>query len=287
MELVCNELSFFPLANDKHIAEKRFETILRTFKEARQKYGFTHIRFPLNYSAQKITLSQTLFEWVSTISNHSLKSLIVGIFKSPYIDDLDELEVNFFLESTYSLSEENSPVNNSPFGLPIAYIKSVPSISFDSHFFWRNKKIQVVKSEKHKPENSLFHVHNICLSSDLDSNELNEWRELSFPKFLKTEVHLRNYLGYIKYKSVFRPAFLEQLYDWKHNDFEVFKHLLLLMKDVESYPFSGGRGQTENLKNRGKEASKRINIKDRLSYSISDDVVTFIACKGHYQFHNQ
>jgi len=48
-------------------------------------------------------------------------------------------------------------------------------------------------------------------------------------------------------------------------------------------------GQTENLKNRGKEASKRITNRypegDRLSYFLEKNNVTFLACKGHYKFH--
>jgi Txe/YoeB family toxin of Txe-Axe toxin-antitoxin module len=57
------------------------------------------------------------------------------------------------------------------------------------------------------------------------------------------------------------------------------------MKDVEVHPFTGGMGHTENLKGRSKEASKRVTQVDRLSYSIENDVVTFLACKGHYDFH--
>ena len=64
-----------------------------------------------------------------------------------------------------------------------------------------------------------------------------------------------------------------------------FKRILLLMKDVEVHPFVGGIGKTENLKNKRKEASKRITSLDRLSYTIENNVVTYIACKGHYDFH--
>ena len=285
MELVCNELSFFPLAGNSHIAEQRFKDILRTFSDAQKKYGFTHVRFPLNYSTQQITSTQTLFEWITTIANHSLKSLILGLFRPPYIDDLEENEMRSFLNSNYSISDNESPVNISPFGLPIAYIKAIPSISFDSHTFWRGRKIQVKKSGTNEEENSLFHVYNICLSDDINSQELNEWSENSFPQFIVTEVHLTSYLSYTRYNSIFTNAFLQQFFDWRQNDFATFKYILLLMKDVELHPFLGGRGQTENLKNRGKEGSKRININDRLSYSISNDIVTFIACKGHYEFH--
>jgi toxin YoeB len=100
-----------------------------------------------------------------------------------------------------------------------------------------------------------------------------------------TETSHQNISAYRKYEVIFSESFLQQFFEWKNTDMDSFKYLLLLMKDVELHPFTGGRGQTENLKNRGKEASKRININDRLSYTVENNVVTFIACKGHYEFH--
>ena len=80
-----------------------------------------------------------------------------------------------------------------------------------------------------------------------------------------------------------------QLMQWKKDDSKLYKYTLLLMKDVQIHPFTGGMGQTENLRYRGKEASKRItNIYpngDRLSYFLENNIVTFVACKGHYKFH--
>jgi Txe/YoeB family toxin of Txe-Axe toxin-antitoxin module len=81
---------------------------------------------------------------------------------------------------------------------------------------------------------------------------------------------------------------MEQLFEWKANDTERYKYLLLLMKDVEIHPFTGGMGHTENLRYKGKEASKCITPipqSDRLSYTLENNIVTFIACKGHYDFH--
>ena len=76
--------------------------------------------------------------------------------------------------------------------------------------------------------------------------------------------------------------FLTNYIEWKSNEYKTYLHILALMKDVELHPFRGGMGKTENLKNRGKEASKRITIRDRLSYEIENNVVTFIACKALY-----
>jgi len=57
------------------------------------------------------------------------------------------------------------------------------------------------------------------------------------------------------------------------------------MKDVEIHPFTGGMGKTENLRHKGKESSKQITQLDRLSYTLKNDNITFISCKGHYDFH--
>ncbi|MDD2962861.1 MAG: type II toxin-antitoxin system YoeB family toxin [Bacteroidales bacterium] len=285
MELICNELSFIPLAENGHIAEERFKTIIQSFRESKSRYNFTHIRFPKSYSALQITATQTLFEWISTLSNPTLKAAILTLFRPPYTDDLEESEMDTFFESNYSITSEEAPERNSPVGLPVAFIKSVPCISFDSHDFWKKRKIEISKTNGNRLENADFFTYNICLPTDLNTPELNEWAENCFPEYINTTELLTKYLSYRKYEVIFSESFLQQFFEWKKTDMDSFKYLLLLMKDVELHPFTGGRGQTENLRNRGKEASKRININDRLSYTVINNVVTFIACKGHYEFH--
>jgi toxin YoeB len=285
MELICNELSFIPLAKNGHIAEERFRTIIQTFRESKSRYDFTHIRFPKSYSALQITATQTLFEWISTLSNPTIKAAILTLFRPPYTDDLEESEMDTFFESNYTITSEEAPERNSPVGLPVAFIKSVPCISFDSHDFWEKRKIEISKTNGNIIENANFFTYNICLPTDLNTPELNEWAENCFPEYINTTELLTKYLTYRKYEVIFSENFLQQFFEWKNTDMDSFKYLLLLMKDVELHPFTGGRGQTENLKNRGKEASKRININDRLSYTVENNVVTFIACKGHYEFH--
>ena len=56
--------------------------------------------------------------------------------------------------------------------MPVAFIKSVPSISFDSHNFWRNRKIEISKTGGTQNENATFHVYNICLPSNIDTAEI-------------------------------------------------------------------------------------------------------------------
>lgn len=287
MQLVCNELSFLPLAENSHVAEARFTKFLQTFREAKQKYSFSHIRFPLNYASQKVTATQTFYEWVSTISNPTLKNLILDLCKAPFTDELDYAELETFFKSNYLIASKAVPTNESPIGLPVAFIKSMPSISFDSHHFWQTRKIELRKTNGNEFENATFYTYNICLPDDIGSAELaDEWADSCMSQFIDTTDLLRKYLSYRKYTTVFTDNFMTQFFDWKANNKELYQYLLLLMKDVELHPFTGGMGQTENLRYRGKEASKRITQADRLSYSIENNIVTFIACKDHYEFHN-
>jgi Txe/YoeB family toxin of Txe-Axe toxin-antitoxin module len=289
MNLIFNELSIYPIFNNGYIAEESFKKLLRTFKKSREVYGFKHIHFPKNYALLQITTTETFYEWVSNLTNSTIKNLIIDLCKTPFTDELEDVELDAFFESDYILIGNNIPTQIAPVGLPVSHIKTIPAISLDSHLFWLNKKITIRKSNINSSENIDLTAFNICLDTDIETLEIKEWADMSMPKLIDNTEILTKYLGFTKYQSVFTDNFMNQFLNWKTDDFDSFKYILLLMKDVQIHPFSGGMGQTENLKNRGKEASKRINNNypngDRLSYTVENNIVTFIACKGHYEFH--
>jgi Txe/YoeB family toxin of Txe-Axe toxin-antitoxin module len=289
MNLVFNELSVYPLAENSNIAETNFRKLLNVFNHARAKYGFNHIQFQTNFSELKITSTCSFYEWISSLQDSTVKNLIIDLFKRPFVDDLEEPELSNFFEGNYCFIDDCVPIDIEPIGLPVSYIKNVPAISLDSHSFWNNRNITVRKLYPN-PDNTVdFIAINICLESDLSKLEIDNWAKESFPIFIVTVELLKKYLGFTIYEPIFTYDFLTQFFDWRANDFATFKYLLLLMKDIQSHPFSGGMGQTENLIGRGKEASKRINNSypnaDRLSYQVENNKVKFIACKGHYDFH--
>ena len=285
MQLICNELSFYPLAENVHIAELRFKLFLKTFNETQKKYGFNHIRFPQNLANLQVTTTHTFYVFVSELTNRTLKNLILDLCKAPYTDDLTEPELITFYESNYEIQGEDKPIIEQPIGLPVSFIKSLPSISFNTHSFWQKRKIFIKKINEEEQESTEFLVYNICLETDINTDELTEWANSSMPELINSEDILKKYLSYTNYEIVFTDNFMTQFYECKQADFEQFKRLLLLMKDVQLHPFTGGIGKTENLKDREKEASKRITSSDRLSYELEKNTVTFIACKGHYNFH--
>lgn len=285
MDLICNELSFYPLVDNSQIAELHFTNFIKTFRSAKAKYNFSHIRFPVEYSTQQVTESLNFAEWIPTISSPTLKNLILGLFKAPFVDDMEDEELEKYIDGSFEVSHKECPTASLPLGLSIAHIKSVPSLSLATHYFWSQKKIDIIKKTDSIKNDSIFQVYNISAADDINSNELDEWAHNYLSILIQTKEELKRYLNYSKYHPIFSQNFLSQLFDWKDKEIERYKYILLLMKDIEAHPFAGGMGQTENLRFKGKENSKRITQKDRLSYTLENDIVSFIACKDHYEFH--
>lgn len=286
MQFVCNELSFSPVAKDSYELEDRFSKLLETFKYAKEKYNFSHIRFPVNYTTQKVTITQTYYEWVTILTNRTLKTLLLDLCRPPYLDDLENSELDIFYQSSYKIIDEGVPIDEGPIGLPIAFIKSVPAISLHSHDFWLRRRINMRKANEDNSEEAFIFAYNVCIDTDITSPEFVEWADNYMSLEIDNKDMLIKYLAFNNYSIVISDEFMTQLMRWKEVDKDLYKYILLLMKDVDLNPFSGGMGQTENLKYRGKEASKRINIVDRLSYTLQNNLVSFISCLGHYQFHD-
>ena len=52
MELICNELSLYPLVKNRQEAETNFSEALKTFLVFQNKFGFNHIRFSIDFYNQ-------------------------------------------------------------------------------------------------------------------------------------------------------------------------------------------------------------------------------------------
>ena len=72
MELLFNELSYYPLATSILEAENRFTQLMRTFKEANVTFGFKKIQFHSNHSEQLITADKTFYQTISSLSKNDL-----------------------------------------------------------------------------------------------------------------------------------------------------------------------------------------------------------------------
>ena len=80
-----------------------------------------------------------------------------------------------------------------------------------------------------------------------------------------------------------RPQALKDIAYWLRQDRKVLQRLLNLLEEAVRNPFTG-TGKPELLKgNRSGTWSRRITAEHRLTYTVTNDRITVLACRGHYE----
>lgn len=85
-------------------------------------------------------------------------------------------------------------------------------------------------------------------------------------------------------KTLFTKRGAEDYNYWKENDPKLFERVKELIKAAHENPLQG-IGKPERLRHYKNPAlySRRINREHRLVYSVSDGVITIVACRFHYE----
>lgn len=83
--------------------------------------------------------------------------------------------------------------------------------------------------------------------------------------------------------KVFTDHSWEDYLYWQTQDKKTLKRINKLIRDIESTPFTG-LGKPEPLRfDYTGYWSRRINDVDRLIYSVEEDTLNILSCRGHYQ----
>lgn len=77
-------------------------------------------------------------------------------------------------------------------------------------------------------------------------------------------------------------AFADYL-EWHTKNINNWKKINELLKSIERDGAMKGIGKPEKLKYSKGEYSRRIDNANRLVYEVSEDKITVISCKGHYE----
>lgn len=84
-------------------------------------------------------------------------------------------------------------------------------------------------------------------------------------------------------KLTFSELAWEEYVYWQMQDKKTLRKINKLLKEISRTPFTG-EGKPEPLRH-GEQGiwSRRINQCDRLVYSVSENNIEIIQCKGHYE----
>ena len=81
---------------------------------------------------------------------------------------------------------------------------------------------------------------------------------------------------------IFHKEAFGSLVDWSREDPKMLRRIFEIIKAIDFTPFDG-IGKPEPLKHDFKGWwSRRITDKDRLVYKVTDDSITILSCKYHY-----
>jgi hypothetical protein len=170
MDLIFNELSVEPFAQDKTQAYKRLFGFLDTFKKSRE-FGFNRIRFESTHDTIQITSGFSLNDFCSDPKNRTFGVLLRGISRYPFIES-DSIEEQRYIENSFKLRKDNVTVDC--YGLAVAYIYSTVGIGFHSEIFWENIRFKLLITGTEEKEEDVF-----CVSSPEHLNEIDlvHWLE--------------------------------------------------------------------------------------------------------------
>ena len=159
MELVFNELSTLPLADDFSGSYSRIKQFIETYKTA-ELHGFKRVRFQQTFDQIMLQNNYSMFDFMNDSCVRTFANILLSIYRYPFIDDDSEEEDRYIQNSFFIVKDGYKlPVH----GLAAAYLYQTIGIGFRSEPFWdqilfslqiegketRNEKVLSVSCPEH------------------------------------------------------------------------------------------------------------------------------------------
>jgi toxin YoeB len=276
-DLVFNELSVKPNADNYQQVHQQIAQLLRVCKEAKQQFGLNKLRFVAQLSQIDLLANYTFQDYIADTRTPSLhKNLLLGLFWYPFIDDQDETAMDAYINRDYSWNDEPCA------GLAAAHIYNTLSASLTSDVCWQDTLLTINVVEQNETTRQA-QVCNISQPHHLQHINITTWYS---NKLLTQTLNPQN-LSSLYPSYQFTAAAIEDLQHWQNHDQQMYQKVHALLHDILLHPFTGGLGQTEVLRYVEQCCSKRITREHRLTYWLSSNndtqVVIIYRCKEHYQ----
>jgi hypothetical protein len=176
MELIFNELSIYPISENKYLSNEKMQVFIGAIAEAR-KIGFRNVRS--HHSANEILLNEsyTVLDWLFDKNFPEIsRNLLLGMLIQPFINEEDEAIETKYLEAEYFFEHTESNISKtSCLGLASAYLYETPAISFNSMPIWTGIKIDIIVEKEDEIE--FQSVFNISSKKSFEVSEFAEFIE--------------------------------------------------------------------------------------------------------------
>ena len=135
MELIFNELSIQPFANNFTDCYLRIEQFIKTYKTA-ELHGFKRVRFQQALDQIMLQSNYSIMDFINeSRAKRTFADIMLSIYRYPFINDDSEEENRYKQNNFYILKDGNKL---SAYGLAVVYLYQTIGIGFCSEPFWNN-----------------------------------------------------------------------------------------------------------------------------------------------------
>ena len=183
MDLIFNELSLLRKVGDKHSARLVMENLLLCCKAARNFWGKMGLRVNDDFFSAELTENYSVTSWLNDCAvSQNLKTLLLGLKRSPYIDDNDENIENTFIQNYYYLyaPDKENLHEKEVEGLAVAFLYNTLAVSLQTDIFWDQPYISLL--EKHDENKQTVKVKHFNTPGRIRDHQ--EWIEAHRPVVL-------------------------------------------------------------------------------------------------------
>ncbi len=181
MDLIFNELSFTDKADNEHSARCVMEKLLLCCKAAKEFIKDLSLKLRINddFFAQELTDGYSVSAWLNDpVVSKNMKTLLLGLKRTPFIDENDEKIENKFIQNYYYLhAPELTTLHAQEVeGLAVAYLYSTLAVSLQTNDYWNETSIFLVErfdsnekivEVKHFNDHTRIEVHQGWLTSQI------------------------------------------------------------------------------------------------------------------------
>ena len=280
MEIYFNELAVNPVALSVEDSRNKVLNLLNTMKALRE-HDITVLRTYDGFFGEDLGCGYTFSSFLNDPEvRRDLKVLLHSLVKNPIIPDADSYEAEMFINTQYE-TLDHSNVYVSPEGVAVSYINEVPTLSLIDFPHWQTSLLTLRVYANGNAAPSVETVLNVTTPGSLLSNEFTQWiKSITVDITLNSKENITKIFPEVKY--AFDNQAIDDILSWYYDDKRYLVRVKELIEDIESNPFTGGKGKTEQLAGTGGRASKRIVKKDRIVYTYTNDKIYVHQCRGHY-----
>jgi hypothetical protein len=272
LEMVLNDLSLLPLAENKWAARERMEKLVSTLQAATKLGAERILRTDRDIHGMDLAPGYSIALWrndseVDKETRQYFKRLIT---KAPYLEDVDDLKV---LETYYSsdfFHEQQKAV-----GLGMAFLLDALAISFHSHSVWEMSLLQLSLEqllEDGTVDSDIVLINHACFREHV--LEHRDWISKRIQIEVESGTDLCTYYEMLYPHLQFCTSAITQMQALPRGDIhlrQIMKHLLDLNTYCETWqagPFSA------------QDIPCKISVESEISLKTYKDQHTFLCPDG-------